>query len=262
VQDFNGLNFDVLSTTSSSSELRCSDESATSGFVRSHSQSSISSMHSSHPLDPMVNCCAPCYESYGNVEGRLGSSDSDPDYNVTLTAANSGAFNANGSSSGAEGAQTFATGIRQAMVGAQSAMDVDCSVEHSPPANYYGEFPSQQQVHQQLQPRFFIESSGNLGNQLHQQTQCNAVHGPRHVFTVEKTQALNSLNDAGVQYQQAQQLISGSTMGPKSQSFPYFQPAPQLLQQQFSASQQHGTTSMDQGLMQPEQKCQPNYGKR
>lgn len=155
--------------------------------------------------------------------------DSDPDYNLTLTA------------------ETF-SGMRQAIVNSMEIDHVDQNM-----SDFYNQQPppqqiqqnghsSSQQQQQQQKPRFYIDSYNQPQHSQHQGTlpQVHTTIGAKHIFTVQATNDPSySINNSSSQqptlsaFQNAQQSIYTQpelSMNPpqpslsKSQSFPYFMP--------------------------------------
>lgn len=105
---------------------------------------------------------------YGAVSAhQLNSTDSDPDYNITLTAEN-------------------LPGMRQAIQNpAPTSMDFDVSPELKSPDPYYK---------QAQKPTFFLENNFNAYQPSPQAP--TTIHKTKHVFTVESTKNTVAYNNS------------------------------------------------------------------
>ncbi|KAI6219546.1 hypothetical protein M3Y99_01652400 [Aphelenchoides fujianensis] len=229
-------------SNSSLSSMGSSHESYGSGGNGLNDQQYYARRQSADPCVPMSSSAPAMGGSLGNVN----QPDSDPDYNVTLTA---------------QTAESF-SGMRQAL--AQS-MEID--PDQPPMSDFYNSQPpisSAQSNGEAQKPRFYIDSF-NLPAQP--AAHSTAAVAPRHVFTVEATRDPHYSNagtngtivtngtadlrfppnhlvqSSTVPYQQTLEMNPPPpTAGgmSKSQSFPYFnqQPPVQLAENNFSAFQQ------------------------
>ncbi|KAI6219751.1 Zinc finger, C4 type [Aphelenchoides besseyi] len=167
----------------------------------------------------------------GSVTNGMNQQDSDPDYNVTLTA---------------QTAESF-SGMRQAI--AQS-MEID--PDQSLSDFYTNQPPTASQSNQEHQkPRFYIDSFNQPTQQSQQPT--HATIAPRHVFTVEANKdPLYSIAATNTAFQQALEMNPPPASSiSKSQSYPYA-----LQQQMIFNDTTYPTFQQIQGYQQE----QNNYG--